>query len=63
MEWKKIVEPFVHEPTDDLMEAMTRVQQDDMSTGVIYQTLRPVWQPASRHALTLAEIEQELAAA
>lgn len=63
MEWKKVVEPFAQGPTSDLIEATRRVQEDDgMSTGIIYQVEKPVWQPSSTASITLDDIEAELAA-
>ena len=45
-EWKKIVRPFEQQATDDPVEAAKRIHADDgMSTGLLYQTKVPVWQP------------------
>lgn len=46
-EWKKMVHPFdEQEPTANPVEAAQRIQADDgMSTGMLYRTLVPVWQP------------------
>ena len=61
MEWKKHVQAFENESTDDAALAAERIRADDgMSTGFIYRDQRPAWQPATREASTdLAVIEAE----
>jgi 2-oxoglutarate ferredoxin oxidoreductase subunit beta len=55
-EWKKIVRPFDTEPTADPVEAAQRIQADDgMSTGLLYQSQIPVWQPEN---LVSTEVDQ-----
>jgi 2-oxoglutarate ferredoxin oxidoreductase subunit beta len=66
MEWKRHVRGFEAEPTDDPAEAARRIHADDgMSTGIIYRSAYPHFQPggegAGSTADCLASIERELA--
>jgi 2-oxoglutarate ferredoxin oxidoreductase subunit beta len=48
MEWKRQVRGFELEATSDPMEAARRIQADDgMSTGIIYRSDYPAFQPGS----------------
>jgi len=65
MEWKRQVRGFELEPTSDLSAAARRIQTDDgMSTGIIFRSDYPVFQPGSGTtddvAAGIAAIESEL---
>ena len=64
MNWKHQVRAFEEEPTSDPMLAAQRIQaDDDMSTGILYQTEVPVFQPGqgdSAADVTAFESEFEL---
>ena len=63
-EWKHAARPFPESelPASDAAAAMQLVMGDSgLSTGILYQQQRPVWQPRLQTTATLAEIEQELA--
>lgn len=64
MDWKKVVRPFPVEETSDPIEALRRVQADDgMSTGFIFRSQRPCWQPAKPETRRdLADFEMEFLA-
>lgn len=55
-DWKKIVHPFEADTTSDPVEAARRIQADDgMSTGLLYQTRIPIWQPEN---IVSAQVDQ-----
>jgi len=57
--WKKIVHPFEMDATGDPIEAARRIQADDgMSTGLLYQTRIPVWQPENIVSTQVDELER-----
>ncbi len=59
-EWKKIVKGFDTESTSDPVEAARRIQGDNgMSTGLIYSTRIPVWQPENRSRKTVQALESQ----
>ncbi|MCB1857197.1 MAG: 2-oxoacid:ferredoxin oxidoreductase subunit beta, partial [Gammaproteobacteria bacterium] len=59
-EWKKTVRGFDGDGTSDPAEAAHRIQSDDgLSTGLIYRTQIPVWQPANAARTELAALENE----
>ncbi len=63
MEWKRQVRAFEAEPAADPATAAERLQEDDgMSTGIIYRTVYPAFQPGAgdRAAAGLEAIEAEL---
>jgi 2-oxoglutarate ferredoxin oxidoreductase subunit beta len=64
MNWKHQVQAFAAETTSDPLLAAQRLQaDDDMSTGIIYQSEVPVFQPGSGHSeidVTVFESEFEL---
>jgi 2-oxoglutarate ferredoxin oxidoreductase subunit beta len=48
MEWKRQVRGFEPEATSDPAEAARRIQADDgMSTGIIYRSDYPAFQPGN----------------
>ncbi|MCB1759972.1 MAG: 2-oxoacid:ferredoxin oxidoreductase subunit beta [Gammaproteobacteria bacterium] len=58
-EWKNIVRPFELEPTADPVEAAHRIQADDgMSTGLLYQSRIPVWQPENLVSTQVDQLER-----
>ena len=58
-DWKKIVHAFSEEPTASPVEAAQRIQADDgMSTGLLYRTEVPVWQPPNTVSKAVAELER-----
>ncbi len=58
-EWKKVVHAFDEEPTANPVVAAQRIQADDgMSTGLLYRTEIPVWQPANTTNKTVTELER-----
>jgi 2-oxoglutarate ferredoxin oxidoreductase subunit beta len=59
-QWKQMVRPWQHEATSDSTEAAMRIHSDDgMSTGLVYQSDIPPWQPVIVPRKELASIEQE----
>jgi 2-oxoglutarate ferredoxin oxidoreductase subunit beta len=65
MEWKRQVRGFGLEPTSDLSAAARRIQTDDgMSTGIIFRSDYPAFQPGNGTtddvAAGIATIESEL---
>ena len=61
-EWKKHVQAFPHETTDDPARAMTRIQTDGgMSTGIIYQRHYPVYRPGGSEAVDVSQFDREFA--
>ena len=57
-DWKKIVRPFELEATDDPVEAAKRIHADDgMSSGLLYQTRIPVWQPERKVSTQIDQLE------
>jgi 2-oxoglutarate ferredoxin oxidoreductase subunit beta len=59
-EWKKIVQPLELEPTSNPAEAARRIQADSgMSTGMLYRTELPVWQPMNTPQTTVPELASE----
>jgi 2-oxoglutarate ferredoxin oxidoreductase subunit beta len=59
-EWKKIVQPLELEPTSNTAEAARRIQADSgMSTGMLYRTELPVWQPMNTPQTTVPELASE----
>ncbi len=57
-EWKKMVHPFDEDATGNPVEAAQRIVADDgMSTGLLYRTRIPVWQPANRVSMEVSELE------
>ena len=60
-EWKKVVHPFAHDdPTANPVEAAQRIQADDgMSTGLLYRTVVPVWQPDNVSTAGIEVLEGE----
>ena len=60
-EWKGEVHPCRLDPTDDPVEAASRLQADDgLTLGVMFAQRLPVWQPAPTTRTGVAELEQEL---
>ncbi|MEJ8569678.1 thiamine pyrophosphate-dependent enzyme [Elongatibacter sediminis] len=60
MDWKHQVREFEEGPTDDLATASQRIHADDgMSTGVIFKTNYPVFQPGRAEHGDLDAIERE----
>ena len=58
--WKKIVHSFEEEPTANPVEAAQRIQADDgMSTGLLYRTEVPVYQPSNAVENSVDELERE----
>jgi len=58
--WKKIVQPLKLEPTSDPAEAARRIQSDSgMSTGMLYHTELPVWQPMNEADTTASALAAE----
>jgi 2-oxoglutarate ferredoxin oxidoreductase subunit beta len=56
--WKKQVHAFDDEATANPVEAAQRIQADDgMSTGLLYRTQIPVWQPANQASVGVADLE------
>ena len=59
-EWKKIVEPLELEPTSNPAEAARRIQADSgMTTGMLYRTELPVWQPMNKPEKTASALAAE----
>ena len=59
-EWKKIVQPLELEPTSNPAEAARRIQAESgMSTGMLYRTELPVWQPMNTPQTTVPELASE----
>ena len=59
-EWKKIVQPLELEPTSNPAEAARRIQAESgMSTGMLYRTELPVWQPMNKPQTTVPELASE----
>ncbi|MCP3867877.1 MAG: 2-oxoacid:ferredoxin oxidoreductase subunit beta [Gammaproteobacteria bacterium] len=57
--WKKQVRPVEEEATSDPIIAAQRIQTDDgMSTGVLYQTTVPVWQPEQGISADTGQLEE-----
>ena len=62
MEWKKHVQAFGDEPTDNPGLAAERVYADDgMSTGIIYRRSFPVYQPGGDGRADPREFDREFA--
>ncbi len=62
MDWKKHVQAFGEEATDDPALAAARIQADDgMSTGIIYQHAFPVYQPAGGGNAKPQQFDREFA--
>jgi len=60
MEWKRHVQGFRDEVTDDPAIAAQRIQEDDgMSTGLIFKREYPVFQPGTGTGSGMDEIEKE----
>jgi 2-oxoglutarate ferredoxin oxidoreductase subunit beta len=58
MEWKRQVRGFDAEATGDPLEADRRIQADDgMSTGIIYRSDYPAFQPGGPSATAAASLE------
>jgi 2-oxoglutarate ferredoxin oxidoreductase subunit beta len=56
--WKKQVHAFGDEATANPVEAAKRIQADDgMSTGLLYRTQIPVWQPDNNSRMNVSELE------
>jgi 2-oxoglutarate ferredoxin oxidoreductase subunit beta len=57
-DWKKIVHPFDEDATGNPVEAAQRIVADDgMSTGLLYRTRIPAWQPENRVSMEVHELE------
>jgi 2-oxoglutarate ferredoxin oxidoreductase subunit beta len=62
MLWKKHVSAFGEEATDDPALAAQRIQADDgMSTGIIYRSSYPVFQPGYQAEGSMESIQSEFA--
>ena len=62
MEWKKHVQAFGDEPTDNPALAADRINRDDgMSTGIIYQNTYPVYQPGGAGGGDIEQFNREFA--
>jgi 2-oxoglutarate ferredoxin oxidoreductase subunit beta len=61
MDWKHQVRAFEEQPTSDPLLAAQRIQaDDDMSTGILYQTAVPVFQPGKGEStVDVAAFESE----
>ncbi|SCA55623.1 2-oxoglutarate ferredoxin oxidoreductase, beta subunit [Candidatus Terasakiella magnetica] len=58
-EWKKIVRKGEIDGTNALAEAMTFLATDDgFSTGVLYETQRPVYAPDMEEKMSVSDIEE-----
>jgi len=56
--WKKQVHAFDDDATANPVEAAQRIMADDgMSTGLLYRTQIPVWQPANQASLDVSGLE------
>ena len=56
--WKKQVHAFGDDATANPVEAAKRIQADDgMSTGLLYRTQIPVWQPDNNSHMNVSELE------
>ncbi len=61
MDWKHQIRAFEHESTDDAIIAAQRIQADDgQSTGIIYQSELPVWQPYGQQSAATGQFEDSL---
>jgi 2-oxoglutarate ferredoxin oxidoreductase subunit beta len=58
--WKERVHPCELEPTDDPVQAASRLQADDGYTvGIIFAQRVPVWQPQTAAERTVQDLEEE----
>jgi len=58
-EWKHHVRQWQDGPAPDPVEAASRIHADDgMSTGIVYQSELPAWQPGSEPSTTIEKLEQ-----
>jgi 2-oxoglutarate ferredoxin oxidoreductase subunit beta len=59
-QWKKSVQKWQYETTDDPVEAASRIHGDNgMSTGLIYQHELPIWEPSRDVSSTVDAIEED----
>jgi len=58
-EWKHSVRQWHDDPSNDPVTAASRIHADDgMSTGIVYLSELPAWQPGSEQTMSMEQLEQ-----
>lgn len=58
-EWKHMVEPYAYEPTNNSVEAASRIHADNgMTSGLIFQADYPAWSPEVSNETTIQNLSE-----